>query len=365
MDALTTDHVLQLGFGFWASKTVLSAIELGVFSQLAEAPGTLEALQARLRLHPRSARDFLDALVALKLLKRHDGVYSNAEEVDLFFDPTKLSYVGGVLEFANTHLYDLWGSLSDSLRTGRHQGGRSDDRQDGGQHGSESFRGTFTDPKITRTIMSMMNGVSVEPAKQLIRKFDWKSHNTFMDVSRGQGMLPVLVARAYPHLQGLAFYPPQVRPLFEELIARHDLIGRVHFHPGDAFKDTWPKADVIVMGHFLQLWGLAQKKLLLRNAFEAIPTGGALIVYDAIIDDERRESVWPLLSSLNSLIQTPDGFGYTSADCQGWMREAGFKTTKAERLTGFVSMVIGVKISADVGDRTDARNARGLSRTAA
>ena len=189
----------------------------------------------------------------------------------------------------------------------------------------------------------MMNGISVEPAKQLVRKFDWTSHRTFTDVGSGQGMLPVLVARAHPHLQGVAFYSPQVRPLFEELAARHDLIGRVRFHPGDAFKDTWPKADVIVMGHFLQLWGLAQKKLLLKNAFEALPTGGALIVYDAIIDDERRESVWPLLSSLNNLIQTPDGSGYTSADCQGWMREAGFETTRTERLTGFVSMVIGVK----------------------
>ena len=156
-------------------------------------------------------------------------------------------------------------------------------------------------------------------------------------------MLPVLVARAHSHLQGLAFYPPQVRPMFEELVARHDLIGRVRFHPGDAFRNSWPKADVVVMGYFLGLWGLAQKKLLLRNAFEAIPTGGALIVYDTIIDDERRESVWSLLSSLNMLIQTPDGFEYTSADCQGWMREAGFKTTQAERLTGLVSMVIGFK----------------------
>jgi hypothetical protein len=103
--------------------------------------------------------------------------------------------------------------------------------------------------------------------------------------------------------------------LFEELVARHDLIGRVRFYPGDAFRNSWPKADVVVMGYFLSLWGLAQKKLLLRNAFEAIPTGGALIVYDAIIDGERRESVWPLLSSLNTLIETPDGFEYTRADC--------------------------------------------------
>ena len=334
MNALTTDHVLQLGFGFWASKTVLSAIELGVFSQLANAPGTLEHLQAELGLHPRSARDFLDALVALKLLRRHDGVYSNAEEVDLFFDPTKLSYIGEVLEMANAHLYGLWGSLSDALRTGC----RQDDRQD-----DAVLQGTIMDPQRLRMFMSGMNGLSVEPAKQIVSRFDWDAYGSFMDVSTGQGMLPVLVARAHPHLEGLAFSPPQVRPLFEDLIARHDLRSRVRFHAGDAFSDPWPKADVIVMGYFLQLWGPAKKTLLLRHAFEALPEGGALIVYDAIIDDDRRDNAWPLLASLNMLMQSTEGFTYTAADCRGWMLEAGFKATQAEPLTGVVSMVIGFK----------------------
>jgi hypothetical protein len=333
LNALTTDHVLQLGFGFWASKTVLTAIELGVFSQLAKSPGTLEDLQARLGLHPRSARDFLDALVALKLLRRRDGVYSNAEETDLFFDPTKLSYIGGILEMANAHLYAPWGSLSDALRTGH--------RQDKCKAGV--LQRTFMNRQKLQMLMSGMNGLSVEPAKQIVRMFDWASYGTFMDVSSGQGMLPVLVARAYPHLEGLAFSPPQVRPLFEDLIARHDLLGRVRFHAGDAFRDCWPKADVIVMGYFLQLWGPARKTLLLRNAFEALPKGGALIVYDAIIDDDRRENAWPLLASLNMLIQSPEGSTYTAADCRSWMREAGFKATKAEQLTGIASMVIGFK----------------------
>jgi hypothetical protein len=330
----TTDHVLQLGFGFWASKTVLSAIELGVFSQLANSSGTLEDLQARIGLHPRSARDFLDALVALKLLSRRDGVYSNAEEADMYFDPTKLGYIGATLELANARLYGLWGSLSDSLRTGL----RPDDRQEG-----TSLPRSFVDPQRLRTFMSGMAGLSVEPAKQITRKFDWASYSTFMDVSSGQGMLPVMVASEHPHLEGLAFSPPQAQSLFEELIARHDLIGRVRFHPGDVFKDSWPKVDVIVMGYFLQLWGLAEKKTLLRCAFEALPAGGALIIYDAIIDDERRAAVWPLLLSLNLLIQTPEGFTYTAADCRDWMCDIGFKDTRFEDLSGPASMVIGFK----------------------
>src|ERR1700741_124456 len=140
MEEPRLDHILQVGFGFWASKALMSAVEMEVFTELAKHPEDLETLIGRLGLHPRSARDFLDALVALKLLRRRDGVYSNAEEADLFFDPTKLCYVGGVLDLANPHLYDLWASLSDSLRTGRRQDERSDDGQDGRQHWPDSFR---------------------------------------------------------------------------------------------------------------------------------------------------------------------------------------------------------------------------------
>jgi hypothetical protein len=120
--AVTPDEILQLGFGFWGSKTLLSAIELGVFSELAEA-GALdgEALRERLGLHPRSARDFFDALVALGMLEREDGRYTNTAATELFLDRSKPSYVGGILEMANARLYSFWGSLTEGLRTGSPQ----------------------------------------------------------------------------------------------------------------------------------------------------------------------------------------------------------------------------------------------------
>ena len=118
MRAVTPEHIMQLGLGFWSSKTLLSAVELGVFSALAKAPSDLETLQGQLGLHPRAARDFLDALVALKLLDRNDGIYSNTPEADLFLDRAKPSYFGGLLEMANARLYGFWGSLSEALRTG-------------------------------------------------------------------------------------------------------------------------------------------------------------------------------------------------------------------------------------------------------
>jgi hypothetical protein len=120
-DPLTPERILQTGLAFLASKTLLSAVAMEVFTELAKHPEDLETLQGRLGLHPRAARDFLDALVALGFLLRIDGKYQNTPETDLFLDKSKPSYVGGILEMANHRLFRFWGRLTDALRTGQPQ----------------------------------------------------------------------------------------------------------------------------------------------------------------------------------------------------------------------------------------------------
>jgi hypothetical protein len=151
------------------------------------------------------------------------------------------------------------------------------------------------------------------------------------------------LARAHTHLTGIGFDLPQVQPVFEEFVSKMGLSERLRFRGGNFFEDDLPNSEVIIMGHILHDWDLAQKKALLRKAHAALPPGGALIVYEALIDDERRENAFGLLMSLNMLIETPGGFDFTGADCQHWMREAGFSSTRVEPLVGPDSMVIGLK----------------------
>jgi hypothetical protein len=335
MSAATPEYIMQVGMGFWASKTLLSAVELGVFSTLADASADLPTLQRKLTLHQRSARDFLDALVALKLLERENGVYSNTADTDLFLDRAKPSYVGGMLEMANARLYGFWGSLTEALRTGV--------IQNEGKGGEDFFAALYAEPDRLRGFLAAMSGVSAGAAHAIAANFSWKDYMTFMDLGAAQGMVPATLARAHPHLSGIGFDLPPVKPVFEEFIAHQRVSDRVRFQAGNFFEDTLPNADVIVMGHILHDWDLAQKKVLLGKAFDALPKGGAVIVYDAIIDDDRRENAFGLLMSLNMLIETPTGFDYTGEDCQAWMREAGFSKTRVERLVGPDSMVIGLK----------------------
>ncbi|HXC97240.1 MAG TPA: methyltransferase dimerization domain-containing protein [Edaphobacter sp.] len=120
-DEPNVGHILQVGLGFWSSKTLLSAVELELFTELAKHPETLAELSARLALHPRSARDFLDALVSLGFLERRDGTYYNTPSTDLFLDKRKPSYIGGMLEMANHRLYPFWGTLQKRFAPGSHR----------------------------------------------------------------------------------------------------------------------------------------------------------------------------------------------------------------------------------------------------
>ncbi len=131
--------------------------------------------------------------------------------------------------------------------------------------------------------------------------------------------------------------------MFEEFVAAHGLTDRLAFHGGDFFSDPLPEADVYVMGQILHDWNLEQRQFLLKKAYDALPEGGTLIVYDAMIDDERRHNTYGLMLSLNMLIDTEGGSEYTVADATQWLRAAGFAKVEARHLIGGCTAVYATK----------------------
>ena len=332
---ITPARILQTGLAFWDAKTLLSAVEMELFTELAKHPEDLKTLQGRLGLHPRGARDFLDALVALGFLQRINGVYHNAPETDLFLDKAKPSYIGGMLEMANHRLYPFWGSLTTALRTG--------EPQNESKGGHNPFTALYADPARLREFLLAMSSVSRGANMAIARKFPWAQYRSCADIGTAQGDLVTQIALAQPHLRGTGFDLPEVGPIFEDYIAENGLTDRVNFAGGSFFTDALPEADVLLFGHILHDWDLDTKMMLLRKAHDALPAGGAVVVYDSLIDDDRSKNAFGLMMSLNMLIETPGGFDYTGADCIGWMREAGFKACSVEHLVGPDSMVIGIK----------------------
>jgi O-methyltransferase domain/Dimerisation domain len=333
---LSPDGIMRLGLGFWGSKAFLSAVELGLFTTLAKGPLDHDALREKLGLHERGSRDFFDALVALRMLDMRAGKYANTPETDIYLDRAKPSYIGGLLEMSNRRLYPFWGHLTEALRSGQPQ----NESKDGGPN---PFAAMYADPVNLEGFLKAMTGVSLPTARAIATAFPWANYKTFADIGCAQGGLMVEVAAAHPHLSGIGFDLPAVQPVFEQYVKERGLAGRLAFQPGNFFEDALPKTEVLVMGHILHDWNLVQKQMLLGKAHAALGDGGTLIVYDAMIDDGRRENAFGLLMSLNMLIETPGGFDYTGADCLGWMRNAGFREVRVQHLQGPYSMALATK----------------------
>jgi hypothetical protein len=332
--------ILEIGMGFWASKTLLSAVELGLFSELATGPKTGAELERALGLHPRATYDFLDALVALGLLaRRGDGAagrYMNTPATALYLDRASPRYVGGLLEMANSRLYPFWGDLTPALKTGKPQNEIK-------QSGKPMFDALYADPARLEQFMAAMAGVSRGNFEAFADKFDFSPYRSLADIGGATGQLAAIVAERHPHLACRSCDLAVVRPIAERRIKEAGLEGRVAAEEIDFLKDEFPRADVITMGMILHDWNLDHKKMLIAKAFRALPEGGAFVAIENIIDDARRENAFGLMMSLNMLIEFGDAFDFTGADFTAWCLEAGFSRCEIVPLGGPASAAIAYK----------------------
>lgn len=332
--------IMQIGTGFWRSKTLLSAVELGLFTTLGSGRLTGPAIAERLNLRSRAVYDFLDGLVALHLLEREGqgeaALYRNTAETALFLDRNSPSYIGGILEMANDRLYGFWGGLTEALRTGSPQSEIKDT-------GYSFFEKLYADPALLEQFMQAMAGASTGSFHALASRFDFSRYQTVCDAGGATGQLSIILAQHHQHLRCTSFDLPMVEPIAARVIEEANLSDRVRAISGDFFADPLPQADVITMGMILHDWNLERKRQLITAAFEALPPGGAFIVIENLIDDDRRENVHGLMLSLNMLIETGDGFDYTGADFRAWCSDVGFQSVEVLPLGGPASAGIAYK----------------------
>jgi predicted O-methyltransferase YrrM len=338
--ALTPARIMETGMAFWASKTLLASIKLELYTLLSEGSLSAEEIRTKLDLHPRSIYDFLDALVALGFLGRkgigEDARYCNTLETSLFLNKGKPSYVGGILEMANDRLYPFWANLEEGLKTGKPQNETK-------LTGKPIFEALYAQPERLELFLNGMAGVQAGNFMALALKFDFSAYHRLCDIGGANGLLSVCVARQHPHLQCLSADLPEVAPVAQKFIHQAGLSHQVEVGTLDFFRDRFPEADVITMGNILHDWGTEDKKMLIRKAYEALPAGGALIVVENIIDNERRQNAFGLMMSLNMLIETEAGYDFTMQGFDALAKEAGFSSTQLLPLAGPASAAIAYK----------------------
>ena len=340
VDTPSPEHILEVGMGFWASKTLLSAVELNLFTVLGLGPMTVAEVGKRLGLHPRSGPDLLDALVSLGLLDRQgDGPqarYANTADTAAFLDQRSPAYLGGILEMANSRLYGFWNNLTEALMTGQPQ----NEAKNGD---ADFFTALYADEQRLESFLRAMQGIQTGNFLALLHRIDLSATATLVDVGGANGILCALAAQHHPHLRAVTFDLPAVEPIARRTLVAMGVDDRVTALSGDFFIDDLPRGDVIVMGNILHDWNNIQKQELIDKAYRSLDHGGRLIAIENVIDDPRRHNSFGLLMSLNMLIETSGGSDYTAAQFDQWCRSAGFTQTDIVPLAGPTSAAIAHK----------------------
>jgi O-methyltransferase domain/Dimerisation domain len=337
---LDPSRIFEVGFSFFGSKVLLTAVKLQVFTTLGDRSMTGEELGTALDLHPRGIHDFFDGLVALGFLHREgsgaNGRYRNTEATAQFLDKNHPEYIGGILEMVNDRHFKFWSNLEPALKTGKPQNETN--------YGEKPFfEAVYADPDRLEQFINGMSGLSRGNFQAFAEKFDFANYKTLCDVGGAAGLLCELIAKQHPQIECQTFDLLSVAPIAQKSLARAGLTDRVQIVSGDFFNEVLPKADVITMSMILHDWNLDKKKHLIRLAYEALPEHGVLVAIENLIDDDRRENAFGLMVSLTILLENGDGFDFTGADFWSWCQEAGFKRYEVLHLAGPCSAAVAYK----------------------
>jgi len=338
----TPENIMKIGTGFWASKILLSAVKFQIFTTLAENKSmSAKDIKTHLGLKctDRNVYDYLDALTTFGFLNREGlletAKYSNHNDTNFFLDKNKPSYIGGMLEMLNNRLYNFWGNLEDGLLTGL--------PQNEAKSGGNLFEALYSDADRLKEFIHAMSGIQMGNFMAFAQAFDFSKSKTLVDVGGSGALLSLMVAKHQEHMTCVSWDLPAVAPIANENIQKFQLQDKVKTANGDFFKDSLPTADIVVMGNILHDWDEETKLMLMKKAYDALPSGGAFVAIEGIIDDERNKNVFGMMVSINMLIETGKGFDYTFADFNKWAKAVGFTSTKIIQLAGPSSAAIAFK----------------------
>jgi SAM-dependent methyltransferase len=308
--------LMQLVTAFWASKTLAAAVELDLFSRLSRKPVTALELEKLLGLPPRPAEMLLAGCAALGLLEKRAGRYRNSPLAEEFLVRGKPYYFGGFVTMLDKRLYLPWNRLPEALKT---------DKAQTWEDQKGLFEAMAAHPEEQRVFTESMHSLSVQSGKSLVRAFNFSPYKQLLDVGGGSGAYCIEVARRYLHMRAVVFDIAPALAIAQEKIAQAGFANRIRTQPGDFFTEALPQgSDVILLSMILHDWGPEKNRMLLRKCYDALPPGGALIVSELMMDDDKAGPAPAALMSLNMLIET-EGRNYTWAEYAAWLKETGFR----------------------------------------
>jgi acetylserotonin O-methyltransferase len=328
---LGQEQIMQMLTGFWVSKTVFCGMELEIFEELAKEPMEVEGLAKKLNLHSNSLERLLVALTALGLLEKRGEGFIDSEVTKTYLLKSSHNSMAGLWGHFNNDLYPLWMYLPDAVREGTARW-----KQAFGPNVSQNpFETIYKDPDKLLAFLKAMSGMAGKTAQQICDKFDFSSFKCLMDVGGALGSMLIAVLGRVNHLNGILFDLPPVIPLAQQHIESEGFKDRIKAVGGDVFAQDLPQgADLISLGWVLHDWDDEMCLKILKNCYQALPSGGGVLIIEKVISDDKTGPLPAALMALNMLVVTLNGRERTGKEYGKLLAEAGFVEPHVEVIPG-------------------------------
>jgi 3-hydroxy-5-methyl-1-naphthoate 3-O-methyltransferase len=336
--AITPIPLMQLATAFWAFKTLATAVDMDLFTHLSATPMTAQEMARWFRIEERPAEMLLTGCAGLGLLGKQDGRYCNTPLAEQFLVRGARYYFGGVVTMFNRRLYAGWDKLPEAMSTNRPTTWNPDKQ-------ASLFEGS--DPAMMQTFWQAMHSLSVFTARALGEAVDFSKFRRLLDVGGGSGAFDIELCQRCPSLSATVYDLPFVTEIAQERIAEAGLSNRISTQPGDFFADPqYPVGhDVILLSMIMHDWSEQEDRAILRKCYEALPPGGAVVISELLVNDDKTGPAHAALMSLNMLIETVGGRNYTAAELRAWLGDVGYHNVEVVwfEAAGANGAVIGYK----------------------
>ena len=327
--------------GYTFFQLLHAAVELDLFTILSRrGPSTHDELAAALKLEDRAARVLLLGCTVLGLVKLRRGRYRNSLVAARHLSRDSGTNIVSMVEWQHAINYRPMFHLTEALRANRNEGLAAIEGP-----GATLFAKLANHPRLEAIFHRAMDEQSDNLAQSFVEQLDFAGYRRVADVGGGNGAYLIQIARANPHVEGVVVDLPSVCELARENIRRAKLSDRLGTSPGDCFANELPRdVDCFLFAHFLTLWSEARNQQLLRSAYEALPEGGSVIIYNIMQEDSRSGPLSCAIGSTYFLaIATGESLLWTWQEYCDWLTRAGFRKIVRRRLLRDHGVIIATK----------------------
>jgi len=316
--------VLDLIEAFRRSKTMFTAVSMGVFDRLSNAPARAAEVAGALGANADAMERLLDACAALGLLAKADGVYRNTPAADAYLCSGSAHTLSGYIRYSDQALYAMWGNLQDAIREGTHRWGQTFDLP------GPIFSSFFRTEEAMRDFIRGMHGFGMLTSPRVTEAFDLSGFHTVADLGGATGHLTIAICERYPAMRGVVFDLERVTAMAREQVALSEARDRIEVIAGDFFEDELPQADLYAVGRILHDWTDEKIARLLRRVSDRLPEGGALLIAEKLLAEDGVGPIPANMQSLNMLVVT-EGKERSLGQYEGLLRAAGFSRVEGRK----------------------------------